>query len=601
MPQSQIRSSIRLFISLLSLCLLPAFASADGSAGHPLKWRPWSEHVFQEAQRDNKLILLSMEAVWCHWCHVMDEKTYRNEAVLKLIEERYIPVRIDQDANPAMSQRYENWGWPATIILDGVGNERQKMRGYIGADVFIAALQGALHGNDRFTPEPILAHPPQGPLTEAQRTRLEARFHAAWDGQQGGWGNGHKYLQAEPLDLALHLARHGDKQSAVRARRLLDKAMALIDPVWGGIYQYSEPGTWKRPHFEKIMSLQTQSIRIYANAYALWKDPRYLKAANRIATYVQTWLSDSAGGFYVSQDADLRGRMNGKAYYALDERQRRAAGIPIIDTNVYSRETGWAISALTALHDVAGDKALLERGKKAAAWAQAERLRPDHLFAHGTKDRDQIFLADTLAMTQALVDLYRSSSERVYLDQAAQSARAMIANFQQKDGDFIAAPAQPGAVGVLAEPVRHLDENVQAARLLNQLWHLTGDTTFEISAKKSVAWAAATPSANRGAFWPWLLLADREIATSPVHITVVGRHNDEVAAKLFAAALAYPAGYKRAEWWDPTKGPLPNPDIEYPKLEQAALFGCTEGICSLPTFKPEQVKSSLDKLFLETR
>ncbi|MFX5199174.1 hypothetical protein ABTC72_19830, partial [Acinetobacter baumannii] len=85
----------------------------------------------------------------------------------------------------------------------------------------------------------------------------------------------------------------GDAMAGRRARQTLDAALALIDPVWGGAYQYSEAGSWQKPPFERIMSFQAQYLRQYSQAYALWKDPKYLAAARDIARYLAAFLQDS--------------------------------------------------------------------------------------------------------------------------------------------------------------------------------------------------------------------------------------------------------------------------------------------------------------------
>ena len=92
--------------------------------------------LWQRAAREDKYILLHMAAVWCHWCHVMERTTYRDAAIQQRIAEKFIAVRVDQDSDPALSYRYENWGWPATIMIDKDGNEIFKRRGYIPPELF---------------------------------------------------------------------------------------------------------------------------------------------------------------------------------------------------------------------------------------------------------------------------------------------------------------------------------------------------------------------------------------------------------------------------------------------------------------------------------
>jgi hypothetical protein len=97
-------------------------------------------------------------------------------------------------------------------------------------------------------------------------------------------------------------------------------------------------------------------------------------------------------------------------------------------------------------------------------------------------------------------------------------------------------------------------------------------------------------------FLPGLILADRELTNEPIHIAVVGPKADSVAKSLHTVALAYPESYLRVDWWDRTEGPLPNPDVTYPKLAKPAAFACSGNACSLPVFEPGKVAAAVDRL-----
>ena len=110
----------------------------------PIAWRDWSDQVFADARAQKKYVLLDLGAVWCHWCHVMDATTYHDPKVAKLIRDHFIPVRVDQDAQPDLSRRYEAFGWPATIVMDADGNDIGRMRGYREPARFAGVLQAIL-------------------------------------------------------------------------------------------------------------------------------------------------------------------------------------------------------------------------------------------------------------------------------------------------------------------------------------------------------------------------------------------------------------------------------------------------------------------------
>ena len=582
----------------LAFALWLGSAVPNQAAADSIAWRGWSPEVFAQAAREGKLVLLDMEAVWCHWCHVMDETTYSDPKIVDLINQRFIAMKVDQDSQPSLSQRYEDWGWPATVMFDATGRELHKERGYVEPAAMAQSLRTLIDNPEPIPDLPASTPAAQALLTDQQIQVLNDRLERAYDADRGGWGNGHKFLQADALDLLLARAVSGDAISGERARQTLMQARAIIDPVWGGIYQYSDDGTWNAPHYEKIMSSQTNAARIYATAYALLGDSEFKAAAERVAAYMLTHLRAPGGAFYASQDADLSADIKGKDFYALDDAGRRALGEPRIDTNLYAREAGWAISALVALHEATGDTRWMAAALDAARWAISQRMIEGGGWRHSTVDRDGPFMTTNLAMATATLDLYRVTADRLWLNLAQHAGDFMVATLEDEaHGGFALAPVPDGAIGVMLHPIKHFDDNTNAVRFYNALAHYTGDRRYEAVAKRTMAYLAGTPAANRAAFWPGLLQADAELAAPPLHLTVVGRKGDPAALALHREALTYPAAYRRIEWLDAREGLLPNPDVTYPTLDRPALFACIEKRCSLPIFAPGQAKAALDRLY----
>ena len=356
---------------------------------------------------EHRFVLLDLAAVWCHWCHVMEETTYSDPAVLASLAAHYIPVRVDQDARPDLSLRYEDWGWPATIVFAADGTEIVKLRGYRDAKLFDHILAAIVRD-----PSPIDygAIPPTSPAAAERPCRTPSataggHYRAAYDSAHGGWGTFNKFIDPDAMDYTLALALAGDADAA-RPAQTLDAARALIDPVWGGIYQYSDAVDWKSPHFEKIMAVQGANLRLYALAFALWQRPTDLAAADGSTATSRRFLRAPDGAFYVSQDADLDSSTTGHVYYALGDGDRRKLGLPRIDTHLYARENGWAISALVAYRDATGEDAALTHAIAAARWVMAQRRLADGRFAHGEADATGPFLGDSLAMARAFLDLF---------------------------------------------------------------------------------------------------------------------------------------------------------------------------------------------------
>jgi hypothetical protein len=590
------------FVRVLALAIA-GFAASPPLAAEPVKWNDWRDDLFARAAAENRFVILDLEAVWCHWCHVMEKVTYADPEVSGLLASKYLPVRVDQDANPDLSNRYGDWGWPATIVFGPDGSEIAKIRGYIEPERMQALLKA------------VVEDPSPGPsvgkafevtpstsafLTATLRAELIKQYDESYEDKIGGWGDNQKYIDADSLDYAMSRAEAGDAIAAKRARQTLDAALALFDPIWGGVFQYSEAGSWTNPHFEKIMSFQAQYLRQYSQAYAFWKDPKYLAAARKIERYLANFLLSPDGAFYVSQDADLDHNTDGHKFYALDDLERRKLGSPRIDKHLYARENGWAISGLVAFYNVTDDPSVLAVARRAAKWVNDNRALAGGGFSHGDKDRGGPFLGDTLAMGQAFVDLHAATGEREWLTAAMSAGDFVAATFRDEAGGFLTsrtAEVQNSQVtaGVFAKPARLVDDQIQVVRFINLLNRYSGNDAYREQASHAMRYLVSA-SAEMIRPLPGVLLADEEFAVEPTHMTIVGHRDDLRARALHAAARALPARYKRLEWFDTREGKLPNPDVEYPDLGEPAAFACSNRICSLPTFSAGELQITVKQM-----
>lgn len=582
--------------SILAIVLLAApLWSADVKKPGGIQWQPWSDAIFDQAKRENKFVLLDLEAIWCHWCHVMDETTYKTPEVIALIGSKYIPVRVDQDSRPDLSNRYEDYGWPATIVFASGGSEIVKRQGYIEPKQMIGMLKAIIADP---TPGPSVRAEPEVKFSENAlmpaelRKELEDRYFGQYDAKHGSWGFDQKFLDWGSTEYAMARARGGDQKSEAMARQSLNAQFALIDPAWGGVYQYSTGGVWTEPHFEKIMNFQAGNLRIYALAYDEWHDPAYLKAAKDVHRFLKTFLTSPEGAFYTSQNADVIDGKHSAEYFSLGDAARRKQGIPRVDKHIYSRENGWAIDAVAMLYGATGDQQYLDEAVKAAQWIIEHRAVEGGGFRHDAKDVGGPYLADTLNMTRAFLTLYEVTGDRAWLGRAEAGAKFISATFAAEGGGYLTSKA-PTDRSYAPKPQR--DENILLARLMNLLSRYTGNDAYHAMSERAMRYVSAPMIAK---YMPTgaTLLADLEYSSDPIHITVVGHKDDPAAQALFHAAAAYPSGYLRLEWWDTREGRLPNPDVQYPELKNAAAFICTGNTCSAPISKPEMVRTRADKL-----
>jgi uncharacterized protein YyaL (SSP411 family) len=218
----------------VALCSSASGFAADQSV---IVWKPWSDSVFAEAKSEQRFVLLDLGTVWCHWCHVMDEVTYRDPGVIDLVRKRYIAVRVDADSRPDLSNRYEDYGWPATIVFNADGEEIVKRRGYLPPRSMASMLQAII---DDPTPGPSVGKEvPLTPGTEsalANDTRNELRqiLVGRYDSSNRGWGTMQKFLDADIIEYSMNEAQRGDERFEHMARETLSAELQLMDPVWGG-------------------------------------------------------------------------------------------------------------------------------------------------------------------------------------------------------------------------------------------------------------------------------------------------------------------------------------------------------------------------------
>lgn len=429
-----------------------------------IAWQEWNAESFEQAQREQKFILLDLVAVWCHWCHVMDAKTYADPQVQALIEQHYVAVQADHDARPDLAERYRRWGWPATIVLTPDGREIVKRAGYIAPEGMAKLLQAIV---DDPSPErqrgllpTTFSDSPQ--LHANTRKTLLQRHIDSFDPELGGLKINQKFVDADTVEYDLQQARQGDTAAAIRARKTLDAGLALIDPAFGGAYQYSIFGDWQHPDYEKIVLSQARYLRLYAQAAKLFDEPAYRQAVNDVLRYVDDFLTAPNGAFYTSQDADVTQGERAHDYFALNRQQRLGIGIPRVDQHQYSYHNGLLIEALSEAYRALNDESLLQRAQKAARWIHQERRLWRGGYRHDQVDQAGPYLGDTLAMGRAFLSLYRATGDQQWQQRALQSAQFIAEEFHHTAGGLITAKLN----GTPLTPLPKMDENLSAARFV---------------------------------------------------------------------------------------------------------------------------------------
>ncbi len=598
-------------LRLLLLATLPVLGCGTGHSAAPISetvtpahaevmWSPWEKQTFETAKRERKILLVNVAASWCHWCHVMDEKTYGNPEVAALLAKHFVPIRIDSDARPDLAERYIDWGWPATAVLTSDARPVLELRGYQEPEKFLELLRelvdaqqkGELTGR-RPPPTP----PPSDSSLDQLHTLARAQLDRYYDAKQDGWGGPKKYPLAPAIAYTwMRATLHSDAEAKDRAHKSLSKEMLLLDPVWGGTYQYSVGNVWTKPHYEKLGAHQAGSLESYVAGFQVTGDTAFKRGLEAQARYILEFLQDPQGGFYTSQDADLRladhSSIVGADYYSKSDDERRALGIPRIDHAIYADINGALITALCRLAAIDPDGPALPAARRAT-----DRILDEHTTASGglthaagtSQQEPLLYLRDQANMGRALLALHQLTGEAKYLARAQQLADVLLRDFQDPEhGGFYAQTADPDAVGVFTERRQPLRENAVAARFLIEterlLDHREQKLPYRAAARRAIL-ALSQPKTIKsyGRIIGEYLIALELLETTPVDITVVGDPADPATRSLHRAALSLYAPQASVA--------LSKPGERYPDRGKPAVYLCTDSTCSPPIFAAGDVAS----------
>lgn len=512
-----------------------------------IAWRPWGAEAFAEAKAQDRPILLSISAVWCHWCHVMDETSYSDPQVIAGINERYVPVRVDNDERPDVNRRYNLGGWPTTafltpdgeIIHGGTYVPPETMRAYLTqvAEVWRdkrAEIEQRVRDRQEHDHEGQAAQP--GELSWDIVDAVASVIRGQYDPQFGGFGRQPKFPQPKVVRFVLdEHRRHGYPELAAMLHKTL-AAMAgggMYDRLEGGFFRYSTTREWGIPHYEKMLEDNAELLSIYAEAHRSFPQAGY----DRVARDVIRWLDavlwrEDASLFGGSQDAD-------EHYFTLDAAQRAKHGAPFVDRRLYAGWNALAASGYFSASAALADAALEDRGR-AVIRAIARRLTVDGHVMHfdaGAGPRLPDLLADLAACLAAALDSYETGNHPEALPGAVHLATWLCDRLEDpQQGGFWDAPQrdEPGRVSQREKPI---EDGAAAADALLRLATLTGEERWRSSALGALR-GFVPEYARWGQFAAAYGSAVARALSEPLVISVVGTQDDPRAAELWAAALA---------------------------------------------------------------
>lgn len=313
-------------------------------AHNPVDWYPWGPEALEKAKRENKPIFLSVGYSTCYWCHVAERTIYSRPEFAKLMNAWFVNIKVDREQRPDLDRIY----MLATQIMTGRGGWPNNL--FLTPDLkpIFAGSYFPPHDDDFGRPgfSTILRSIHQIWTTDSKRlTDIGERVHAslqdyqrqsvsgtqralnpdAWlanavtslttraDKQHGGLASSGstKFPRAPALELLLaHYRIHGDPATLDLLIRHLD-AMAyggIYDHLAGGFHRYTVEPSWSIPHFEKMLYDNAQLMKIYAETFAITKNPLYRFVADDAASYLTRQMMAAKGGFYTAQDSEVDGK-----------------------------------------------------------------------------------------------------------------------------------------------------------------------------------------------------------------------------------------------------------------------------------------------------
>ena len=318
-------------------------------AHNPVDWNPWNENVLEQAKEENKLLLISIGYAACHWCHVMENESFEDEAVAKIMNKYFVNIKVDREERPDIDQIYMDalqimtgsGGWPLNIVALPDGRPFWGAT-YVNKEDWITVLDQLqeLYISDK---EKVIGYAENMAKgikeinklnTSTKATGIPStlidemvlKWSSYFDTFLGGYKRAPKFMMPVNLNFLLHYCNvvHNDDLFDYLNTTLRRMAWGgIYDHVGGGFSRYSVDTKWHIPHFEKMLYDNAQLVSVYAKAYAITKNKLYKQVVKETIQFLEEELLDKNYGFYASLDADsinYEKKLEEGAYYVWKEK-----------------------------------------------------------------------------------------------------------------------------------------------------------------------------------------------------------------------------------------------------------------------------------------
>lgn len=306
---------------------------------NPVDWYPWGDEAFKAAAAQDKPIFLSIGYATCHWCHVMEEECFEDEAIASMMNQAFINIKVDREELPEVDSLYMEFaqsmmtgaaGWPLNVLLTpelkpffaATYLPAHGGHGLMGMDELVARINDLWRGDERdklleqasriveVFGESLKTAGDELPGSESIENAAEIFFKLA-DSTYGGLKGIPKFpigYQALFLLGCYRYLQEGRSLFLVERTLTMMHQGGIYDHLGGGFSRYSVDERWLVPHFEKMLYDNAILLFSYLETWRATNNPLFKNVCEEIAGYLLRDMTHPDGGFYSAEDADSDGR-----------------------------------------------------------------------------------------------------------------------------------------------------------------------------------------------------------------------------------------------------------------------------------------------------